>query len=210
MAKLKDLTGQTFCKWTVLGQSASRYITPDKRKYILWRCRCECGAEADVLGSHLVGRKSGRCRACKYEQMKLLGRMPATLWHRMISNARARGILVSPDLTRDNLRELFDRQRGRCALTGLPIHFATDSRQRRTGDITASLDRIDSTKGYEIGNVQWLHRDVNKMKMDLTTERLIELCALIGKCNTKVACDLSYHTSDGQMNLPDNPARTRS
>ena len=35
---------------------------------------------------------------------------------------------------------------------------------------TASLDRIDSKKGYTIDNIQWVHKDVNKMKMDLQEE----------------------------------------
>lgn len=44
---------------------------------------------------------------------------------------------------------------------------------------TASLDRIDSSKGYIPGNVQWVHKDVNKMKLALSEKRLLELCTLI-------------------------------
>ena len=31
---------------------------------------------------------------------------------------------------------------------------------------TASLDRIDSTKGYVRGNIQWVHKDINWFKRD--------------------------------------------
>lgn len=35
---------------------------------------------------------------------------------------------------------------------------------------TASLDRIDSLKGYTIDNVQWIHKHINYMKIDLTEQ----------------------------------------
>jgi hypothetical protein len=42
--------------------------------------------------------------------------------------------------------------------------------------VTASLDRIDSSKGYIIGNVQWAHKMVNRMKNDMPQEEFIEFC----------------------------------
>lgn len=44
---------------------------------------------------------------------------------------------------------------------------------------TASLDRIDSTKGYVEENVQWVHKDVNFMKSNLTEQRFKELISKI-------------------------------
>lgn len=43
----------------------------------------------------------------------------------------------------------------------------------------ASLDRIDSSQGYIKGNVQWVHKDINKMKFDLSQDRFLELCNII-------------------------------
>ena len=48
---------------------------------------------------------------------------------------------------------------------------------------TASLDRIDQNKGYEIGNVQWVHKDVNLMKMYLDEKYFIGLCGKIYELN---------------------------
>ena len=42
-----------------------------------------------------------------------------------------------------------------------------------------SLDRIDSKKGYVKGNVQWVHKTVNRLKMDLSEEELMYWCNLI-------------------------------
>jgi hypothetical protein len=91
---------------------------------------------------------------------------------RVVQNANARGLAVT--LTPDEMASLFEVQEGKCALTGLPIEFGGQGEAT-----TASLDRIDSKKGYVPGNVQWVHKDVNELKMDLPETRLIELCTKI-------------------------------
>ena len=50
-------------------------------------------------------------------------------------------------------------------------------------DITASLDRIDSLKGYTEDNVQWVHKHINFMKGSLSENKFIEYCKLIVKNN---------------------------
>jgi hypothetical protein len=45
----------------------------------------------------------------------------------------------------------------------------------------ASLDRIDSKKGYVEGNVHWVHKDVNMMKRNFTEEYFINLCETVYK-----------------------------
>ena len=41
---------------------------------------------------------------------------------------------------------------------------------------TASLDRIDSNKGYTKDNVQFVHKDINWMKQDFEQNKFIEYC----------------------------------
>lgn len=48
---------------------------------------------------------------------------------------------------------------------------------------TASLDRINSSIGYTIDNVQWVHKKINMMKMDLSQEEFINYCRLVVKNN---------------------------
>jgi hypothetical protein len=74
------------------------------------------------------------------------------------------------NITMQEAWDLYQAQGGRCALSGLEISF----RAR-----TASLDRIDSSVGYEADNVQWLHKDVNMMKRHYSQEYLIDLCRRI-------------------------------
>jgi hypothetical protein len=46
---------------------------------------------------------------------------------------------------------------------------------------TASLDRIDSSKGYCEDNVQWVHKDINRMKNTFDQDYFISLCKLIAE-----------------------------
>jgi hypothetical protein len=52
-----------------------------------------------------------------------------------------------------------------------------------TSKVTASLDRIDSSKGYVEGNVQWVHKRINIMKNDLSDSEFIEWCRVVSKNN---------------------------
>jgi len=78
------------------------------------------------------------------------------------------------DLTFDEAVDIFERQGGRCALTGLPLVPNGDF-----GAITASLDRVDNSRGYVRGNVQFVHKQVNMMRGELSMERFRELCRLV-------------------------------
>lgn len=80
----------------------------------------------------------------------------------------------------DYLDNLLVMQKSKCALSGLDISLTTDDSEIER---TASLDRIDSSKGYIEGNVQWVHKEINKIKQNLSQDRFIELCNLVSKYN---------------------------
>jgi hypothetical protein len=71
--------------------------------------------------------------------------------------------------------DLYEQQKRKCALSGLPIIFGVNG----GGKTTASLDRIDSELGYVEGNVQWVHKFVNKMKWNIPQKEFVELCKSI-------------------------------
>lgn len=56
MAKKRDLTGQKFGRLLVLHDTGER-----KRGYVVWHCRCDCGNEVDVRGSHLTSGNTTSC-----------------------------------------------------------------------------------------------------------------------------------------------------
>ena len=88
-------------------------------------------------------------------------------------NAFKRKLEYNIDIT--YIWDLFLYQNRKCALTGLPINFHRFSSLLQT----ASLDRIDSSKGYIPGNVQWVHKDINYMKQSFTINKFFEYCRLV-------------------------------
>ena len=62
---------------------------------------------------------------------------------------------------------------------------------RAPNAVSASLDRIDNTKGYVAGNVQWLHKDINWMKGRFTQPRFLALCRAVA-----LHRGLDEHTTD--------------
>jgi len=79
-------------------------------------------------------------------------------------------------LTLEDLINCWNRQRGICAISGLELTFTQSSGRTITN---ASIDRIDSHKGYEKDNVQLVCHLVNLMKSDKTTQELIYMCRQI-------------------------------
>lgn len=51
--------GATFGKWTVLAP-----ITKNERGAMVYRCRCECGHEKDLVSNALKGGETKRCLRC--------------------------------------------------------------------------------------------------------------------------------------------------
>lgn len=78
------------------------------------------------------------------------------------------------DLTIEFLGELWDRQGGECALSNIPLDL--DS----TSFVTMpSIDRIDSKKGYVVGNVQFVSCSINLAKSSMGDDRVHELLRLV-------------------------------
>jgi len=74
------------------------------------------------------------------------------------------------------LWDLYVAQNKKCIYTGDLIYFRSIDKAA-----TASLDRIDSKNGYIKGNVQWVNKDINRMKWMLSQEEFILNCNKIAK-----------------------------
>jgi hypothetical protein len=82
------------------------------------------------------------------------------------------------ELCANYLENLYKLQNGLCAITKLPMELEIG-----TGDINvltkASPDRIDSSKGYEFGNIQLTLKWVNIMKLNYSTDEFISKITLL-------------------------------
>lgn len=78
------------------------------------------------------------------------------------------------------LEEVFMSQGCRCALTGqslIPVPRRTDARDADyDNNDLMSLDRIDSSVGYIVGNVQITSWLANRIKNDLSMPDLLAFC----------------------------------
>lgn len=147
-------------------------------------CQCECRKQYVVIKKHLVSGKTKSCGCSKREDAsnrfwKGVGEIPRHYYCIVKSNAAARKIKFS--ITLEEMWGLFLTQKRKCALTGVMLKFRGRNSRRREPDYdqTASLDRIDSSEGYEIGNVQWVHKTINLMKFSLAEKELNDWVKII-------------------------------
>ena len=133
-----------------------------------WKCLV-CGSEfGPSTFAHI--KRSSTCKGCRGEN-RLTWRgykeISGTFINQCKWNANKRNIVWGIDA--EYLWLMWEKQQGRCAYSNIELNL----------NGTASVDRIDNTKGYVYNNVQWVHKDVNKMKTDFTEKRFLELCNLI-------------------------------
>lgn len=109
--------------------------------------------------------------------------IPSSFFNTIKTNAEKRKI--SFDLKIEDIWDLFIKQNKKCALSGIELYFSNHISLNKGN---ASLDRIDSSKGYTKGNIQWVHKDINIMKMDLSQNQFIDFCHKISKYqNAKIS-----------------------
>ena len=130
-----------------------------------YNCECQCGSIVKIRREKI--KKYKGCDACRWNDM---GDLTGGYWGRVLTNAKIRNLEVT--VTQEEAWEQFLKQEGKCALSGLDLILS----RVHTGGNTASLDRIDNCNGYTKDNIQWLHKDINRMKWKYDETYFIELC----------------------------------
>lgn len=83
-------------------------------------------------------------------------------------------------ITLEDLKNTWEQQGGICPYTGLKLYLPTWKKVGTAEQLwcRASLDRIDSSKGYVVGNIQFVSTPINFMKStmsDLETKQYLKL-----------------------------------
>jgi hypothetical protein len=94
------------------------------------------------------------------------------IWSNLIANSKNRNLKLK--ITPDDIYEQYIKQNKKCALSGKIIKFSFNIKIN-----TASVDRINSKKGYTKDNIQIVHKFVNQSKMDFTDKEFYKLCKSI-------------------------------
>lgn len=97
-------------------------------------------------------------------------------FHRILAGAKTRNLEFN--ITIDNIHKLFIKQGGKCKLSGIPLNFAV-RHYKNYKDQDASVDRLDSSLGYSLGNIQIVHKTINIMKGEYLNKEFIEYCKMI-------------------------------
>lgn len=145
--------------------------------YCWCKCTCPLGTEKWINKSSLVCGYTVGCGCVNKESVKKrcftgYEQISGKFWTRIKKQGYKRGLEFTCSI--EQAWELYLIQDGKCSLTGIELTFGVDG-----GEITASLDRIDSTKGYIEGNIQWVHKYLNWAKRSHSQEYFIELCTLV-------------------------------
>lgn len=141
-----------------------------------WLCKCDCGNTKETITSSLVRGKTFTCGCSHFgensNQWKGYKCISGTFWINLKHSAKRRKIKVK--ITKKYAYQILEKQKFLCSLSGVPIQIHTKNEEN-----TASLDRINSSKGYVEGNVQWVHKKINRMKMDMSDEEFRGWCSRI-------------------------------
>ena len=103
-------------------------------------------------------------------------------YHHLLRNIKKRCLIKSLEYNLDEsfIRELLEiKQNSKCAITNIPIRIHNYKKEKISIHNSASLDRIDSSKGYLKDNVQWVCVGINYMKLDFSQSELYDILDLI-------------------------------
>ena len=110
-------------------------------------------------------KRYGCCRKCLNTiYIKDFEKISNNLLKRSRANSRNRNHDYKHTITKDYIKDIYISQECKCAYSGLEFDYSNK-------DGIPTIDRIDSNKGYEIGNIAIVRCDVNLMKSNMTLDQ---------------------------------------
>ena len=86
------------------------------------------------------------------------------------------------ELDIEKMIEIWKYQNGKCRFTNVDLILPRDDRYKSTSNnYKASIDRIDSSKGYSIDNIQFVSYSINNLKNTMNENEVEEFFKIIKK-----------------------------
>jgi hypothetical protein len=171
--------GDTFGTFTIIDDN----FHFEGRKYVL--VKCKCGRIIKQRKSHWG--KTHSCKQCTNSTHYPETRKSSALHYKGLRKVfltklynphnlnRGENKVLKVELTIEQLFNKLVEQDFKCALSKIPLNVLHIDPTASN----ASIDRIDSLGDYTINNIQWVHKDINRIKNNFTQHRFIELCKLV-------------------------------
>ena len=172
-----------------------------------------CGKEflkpqSEITRNSKLGRKNYCCRECSAEGVRKtrnnLPHKPAS--KKMLDHLKsisynhrddytpfryslrcAKRRFKDVDITLEDLKEIWEAQQGVCPYTGFKLILPENSNVNEIDFFhRASLDRIDSSRGYVKGNIQFISTPINLMKQTQSDESVKQFLKEISDYTSKL------------------------
>ncbi len=136
--------------------------------------------------------KSGLQTYCKKCSRSLIKRSTSTfdgyinkIYLDLINNSKKIKTPLEIDITIDDIKNIYHKQNGNCALSGLKMTFDTymTNDNQIINRYNMSIDLINNNYGYKKNNIQLVCAMVHKMKNVYTNDEFIDMCKQINKFN---------------------------
>jgi len=171
--------------WEILGET-----TVNKRKHFIVACP-HCSYIGTRRKDHVLSGRTAMCKSCASKltaetygvpyTYKGVGDLGATFFRHIKQGAQKRGLHFN--VSHAFLWDLFLAQDKRCAYSGVELIMVRNVVGSNVdwANTTASLDRKDSSIGYEETNVQWVHKVINRFKNVYSEEVFLSMCNLVAQ-----------------------------
>ena len=103
--------------------------------------------------------------------------------------SRCKKMGMECEITSDDLRELWEKQGGKCYYSNVQLSFGQDSLR------SANLDRIDPKYGYTLNNIVWASKALNCMKNHYSEDDLYAFLEQTTFTNIRLECKLDHKES---------------
>ncbi len=172
---VRDLNNKVFGKLTVL-----KIVSSTRSGNKTWLCECKCGNIKIMTSDHLT-RKYKPVKSCGCNHYRTgkahpnftgLEEISSGWWYdHILKERKTRRTKIEINITIKYAWDLWKKQKETCSLSGIKLKIHNNPKTN-----TASIDRIDSSKGYVKGNIQWVHKHINMMKRIYSQEYFIDMC----------------------------------
>lgn len=149
-----------------------------------WDCKQTKNIRNFPYRKQYADNKEKRCKECNRKNhverrsnasqdqiiLNLLTSCRGSARRRLSKNRIEAGVF---DLKPDDIKELIAKQNNKCVYTGYDLEWSHNNNYK------ASIDRIDSSKGYTRDNIQLVCFIVNQAKSDLSDDVFIDMCQKI-------------------------------